>query len=79
MEASSVPFPTQKHGLRLPITVPDTRTSPATSSQITPPELANSHGVRQNSTPQFSYDYAKSVFESNISEEFLQQQSPFAE
>lgn len=43
------------------------------------PELANSHGVRQNSTPQFSYDYAKSVFESNISEEFLQQQSPLAE
>ncbi len=43
------------------------------------PELASAHGVRQNSTPQFSYDYAKSVFQNNISEEFLQLTSPLVE
>ena len=35
------------------------------------PEMAANHGVKKYS-PQFSYDYAKSVFENNISAEFLQ-------
>ena len=32
--------------------------------------MAANHGVKKYS-PQFSYDYAKSVFENNISAEFL--------